>query len=298
MDLSNVDRASMRNRLHLNASYAIKRKLITPAQVKELLMPVQRITGSRAFGDKLEDYQELCKQLGDFKLSRVKANELNIMARGGASVIQAHLNVAKKTTAAQAGQPGAESTAAPAEAVKKGKAAAASLSPPIPTASAADIESLVTSGSVPPVDLGLLADWLNENQHSIQSKNHLLSGKNFFNETHGTQLSEMKKIMTSDRYFLRGKNNQGASGRETGHDSYAYDQGSSRLGATARLFQSRASSRARETAEAHNRGARAAGREAGTSQMSDSLDDFHSQGGGLDNPYDQPTSLNLPKLIN
>lgn len=85
-DLSNVDRMSQRNRLHLNA-FGLKRKLITPAQVKELLMPVQRITGSRAFGDKLEDYQELCRQLGDFKLSRVKANELNISARGGAGVV-------------------------------------------------------------------------------------------------------------------------------------------------------------------------------------------------------------------
>lgn len=78
----------------MNAPYSFKKKLITAAQVKEYLMPVQRITGSRVFGDKLEDYQELCKQLGDFKLSRVLANELNITARGGAGIVQAHLNQA------------------------------------------------------------------------------------------------------------------------------------------------------------------------------------------------------------
>lgn len=55
-------------------------------------MPVQRITLTRTFGDKLEDFQELCRQLGDFKLNRVKANELNIAARGGAQVVETNLN--------------------------------------------------------------------------------------------------------------------------------------------------------------------------------------------------------------
>lgn len=59
-DLSNLDRISQKSALHFS-QYGFKRKLITAPQVKELLMPVQRITGSRAFGDKLEDYQELCK---------------------------------------------------------------------------------------------------------------------------------------------------------------------------------------------------------------------------------------------
>ena len=33
--------------------------------------------------------------LGDFKLSRMKANELNIFARGGVSGVQAHLSLLK-----------------------------------------------------------------------------------------------------------------------------------------------------------------------------------------------------------
>lgn len=40
-------------------------------------------------------------------------------------------------------------------------------------AGSTDIESLVTSAQLPPVDLGRLVDWLNDNQHVIQSKNHL-----------------------------------------------------------------------------------------------------------------------------
>ena len=56
-----MDRSSVRNRLYLNYACGYKRKIITIPQVKELLMPVQRITGTRLFGDKLEDFQELCK---------------------------------------------------------------------------------------------------------------------------------------------------------------------------------------------------------------------------------------------
>ena len=241
-DLSHVDRVSQRNRMHLN-SYGLKRKLITAAQVKELLMPVQRITGSRAFGDQLADYQELCKQLGDFRLSRVKANELNISARGGAGVVQTHLTVAKKNAAAQASQQSLEQGRALTDSALKGKASAANLAASTPAPGTTDIESLVTSGSMPPVDLDRLVDWLNENQHSIQSKNHLRNAKNLFNVSQSTQLSEMKKIMTSDRYFLRGsKKNAVGSGADTGLDSYAMDAGSSRLGGTGRLFQSRATS--------------------------------------------------------
>lgn len=231
-DLSNLDRGM--NRLHLNASYGVKRKLITANQVKELLMPVQRITGSRAFGDKLEDYQELCKQLGDFKLSRVKANELNIAARGGASVVQVHLSVAKKAAASQVSQQIAEQSRAIGDSAKKGKASAAALAPAIPATGAGDIESLITSGSVPPVDLDRLVNWLNENQHYIQSKNHLRNDKSLFNATQSTQLSQMKKMMTSDRNFLRGSRNNFhvTSGVDTGHDSYGMDGASGRMGGT------------------------------------------------------------------
>ena len=51
-------------------------------------------------------------------------------------------------------------------------------------------------------------------------------------------------------------------------------------------------------AEAYGGRLRTGGRDHGTaSQMSDSVDDFTSQGGGGENPYDHPTSLSLPKLI-
>lgn len=60
-------------------------------------MPVQRETGSRLFGDKLEDYQELATRLGDFKLSRLRANELNIYARGSVAGVQAHLNLLRQS---------------------------------------------------------------------------------------------------------------------------------------------------------------------------------------------------------
>jgi len=44
---------------------------------------IQRETKSRVFGDQLEDFIMLAKKLGPYRLSRVKANELNIFARGG-----------------------------------------------------------------------------------------------------------------------------------------------------------------------------------------------------------------------
>ena len=58
---------------------------------------MQRATGSRVFGDKLEDYQELAKRLGDFRLSRVRANELNIYARGSVTGVQAHLSLLRSS---------------------------------------------------------------------------------------------------------------------------------------------------------------------------------------------------------
>lgn len=134
----------------------------------------------------------------------MKANELNIMVRGGAGVVQAHLNIARKNAASQAGLQAAEQRKATADAVKKGKTSTTNLTSPAKApAPGENIESLVTSGSVPPVDLVRLVEWLNQNQHSIQARNHLRNPKNLFNVTHGTQLSEMKRIMKSDRYFLR-----------------------------------------------------------------------------------------------
>jgi hypothetical protein len=105
-----------------------------------------------------------------------------------------------------------------------------------------------------------------------------------------TQLSEMKKMMTSERHFMRASRNKlpGTSGLETG-DSLAFDQSSAMGGPN--LFQSRASS------QMHN-AARGLGRDHGAmSQMSESVDDFNSNIGGFENPYDHPSSLNLPKLI-
>jgi hypothetical protein len=157
---------------------------------------------------------------------------------------------------------------------------------------------------VPPVDLVRLVEWLNENQHSIQAKNHLRNPKNLFNVTHGTQLSEMKRIMKSDRYFLRAQQKQGhgASGAETGFDSYAMDQGSSGLGATGHLFQSRGNSQLLTQTQAFNMKQPSALRDFGAmSHMSESADELASQQDGMaqSNPYyDDPNSVNLPKLIN
>ena len=186
-DLSNLDGSSHAAGMRYGGfgGGRVKRKVITPAQVKELLMPVQRSTGSRVFGDKLEDYQELCKQLGDFKLSRVKANELNIMARGGANVIQAHLNLVKKS-AAHPAQQAAEQNRAATELQKKGKQSTTNLGPSAQLTGQSDIENLVTSGSAPAVDLPRLVAWLNENQHNIQSKNHLRNERNKFAVTQST----------------------------------------------------------------------------------------------------------------
>lgn len=153
---------------------------------------------------------------------------------------------------------------------------------------------------MPPVDLSRLVDWLNENQHSIQAKNHLRHSKNLFNVTQSTQLSEMKKIMTSDRHFLRASKGNAltGSGADTGADSYAQDA-SSRLGGTGRLFQSRATSQMQNVSEAYGGRLRAVPREQGTaSQMSESADELLSQGGGMEGyPYEHATSLSLPKLI-
>ena len=41
----------------------------------------------------------LCKNLANFRMSRVKANELNIYARGGASQVKDHLNTLKQHAA-------------------------------------------------------------------------------------------------------------------------------------------------------------------------------------------------------
>lgn len=72
------------------------RELISEKQVSAQFMPVKMKTGSRLFGDQLQDYVLLCKNLANFRLNRVKANELNIYARGGASHVKEHLNAIKQ----------------------------------------------------------------------------------------------------------------------------------------------------------------------------------------------------------
>ena len=70
-------------------------QIVTADQVKALFMSVKMKTGSRYFGDQLSDYMMLCKSLANYRLSRVKANELNIYARGGAVQVKEHLNNVK-----------------------------------------------------------------------------------------------------------------------------------------------------------------------------------------------------------
>ena len=76
----------------------------TNQKISAHFVPVQRATGSRVFGDKLEDYQELAKRLGEFRLNRLKANELNIYARGSVTGVRAHLNLLRTSTNAYGGQ--------------------------------------------------------------------------------------------------------------------------------------------------------------------------------------------------
>ena len=76
----------------------------TQQKINAHFVPVQRATGSRVFGDKLEDYQELAKRLGDFRLNRLKANELNIYARGSVTGVRAHLNLLRTSTNAYGAQ--------------------------------------------------------------------------------------------------------------------------------------------------------------------------------------------------
>jgi hypothetical protein len=62
------------------------------------MIPVLTKTGSRTFGDRIEDFQELANLLGNIKLNRMKANELNIYSRGSVTGVQAHLNLLKSST--------------------------------------------------------------------------------------------------------------------------------------------------------------------------------------------------------
>ena len=63
----------------------------------DLFLPVQRENNSRIFGEKLEDFQLLAQKLGNLKLSRIKASELNIYARGSVQGVQAHLRELNKS---------------------------------------------------------------------------------------------------------------------------------------------------------------------------------------------------------
>lgn len=80
------------------------------------------------------------------------------------------------------------------------------------------------------------------------------------------------------------------------------DQGSSGLGATGRLFQSRGNSQLLTQTQAFNMKQPSALRDFGAmSHMSESADELASQQDGMaqNNPYyDDPNNINLPKLIN
>jgi len=127
---------------------------------------VQRQTGSRVFGDKLEDYQELASRLGNFKLSRLRANELNIYARGGVTGVQAHLNQLRQSANVFGHEASPDLSLIEC---LTGQATQAS-------ASAVALEGEGSSQTVqrrPAVDVQRVADWFNQSAHLIKSKNYL-----------------------------------------------------------------------------------------------------------------------------
>ena len=67
-------------------------------QIDEHIFPIIRKTGSKNFGDQISDYVELVRRLGDYRLTYVQANELNIYARGGISGVKSHFSHLKQST--------------------------------------------------------------------------------------------------------------------------------------------------------------------------------------------------------
>jgi len=119
------------------------------------------------FGDNLEDYQELAKRLGDFRLSRIRANELNIYARGSVTGVRAHLNLLRSSANAF-GQEGHSDlslidclTGQGGHAQGGGTGEGEGSSQALPRR--------------PPLDPERVADWFNQNAHLIKAKNYLRS---------------------------------------------------------------------------------------------------------------------------
>lgn len=76
-------------------SDVLSRQDVTASDLMEHFQQVTQKTASRTFGDNCDDYVLLCKRL-NLKLTRQKAQELNIYARGGASEIKRHVSCNNK----------------------------------------------------------------------------------------------------------------------------------------------------------------------------------------------------------
>ena len=156
----------------------------TKAMIQDLIDPVKRITGSRIFGENLDDYQILASKLGNYKLSRVRANELNIYCRGGVSGVKAHisqLRLSQQTKKAilsrDASQNNRSRQTLVESVLSNNKSSLPSISKPLDTIGASG-GTTDNQNFKPPIDFELLADWFNQNAYSIINVNHLRTRKN------------------------------------------------------------------------------------------------------------------------
>ena len=80
------------------------------------------------------------------KLSRVKANELNIVSRGGGGVVEDSLSLAKKNAVpTKVANLSIEASKTPEKPGRKSKSQMVSMNPSVPIKGPTEIESLVTS---------------------------------------------------------------------------------------------------------------------------------------------------------
>ena len=167
--------------------------LFTKQQIFDQLIPVQRITGSRTFGDQLDDYQTLFKRLGNFKLSRIKANECNIYARGSVAGVQAHImkNQLRNSTNLP---PSRGNIIMKNPDVNIMDCLSGGPIKNVDVAVDPEVIGKVSSSHKPPIDVGRIADWLNKNHHLIRAKNYLhqdMSRNDPYNATfNGTYMSK------------------------------------------------------------------------------------------------------------
>lgn len=112
--------------------------------------------------------------MGNYKLSRVRANELNIYCRGGVSGVKAHISQlrlsqqAKKDILTRDIKKYNSSRQTLVESVlSNNKSSLPFLTKPTDTVVSAD------QNYKPPIDFELLADWFNQNAYSIINVNHL-----------------------------------------------------------------------------------------------------------------------------